>query len=194
VTGSPTDPQGGRPPELARVAEIQDPFRRRLYFVAVLTKYLGGPTPPVVVGGHAVQFHTLGGYATEDVDLAFANRARLDALLVSWGFERQGRHWYSRELEIAVEAPADVLPGEWERVVPVQVHGLTANLLGVEDVIADRLNAFVHWNSPEDGAWAKAMLAAAAQVDMEYLRGQCRAEGVEAALDGILEELADGTS
>jgi hypothetical protein len=91
-----------RPPELARVAGIGDSFRRRLYFVAVLTKYLGGPTPPVVVGGHAVQFHTLGAYATEDVDLVFADRARLDALLTSWGFAREGRHWYSEDMDIAV--------------------------------------------------------------------------------------------
>jgi hypothetical protein len=85
------------------------------------------------------------------------------------------------------------LPGDWRRVVPVEVDGLTANLLGVEDAIVDRLNALVHWNSVEDGAWAKVLLASARQVDLEYLREQCRAEGVEAALDRVLGGTADGT-
>ena len=183
-----------RAPELARVAKIADPLRRRLYFVAVLTKYLGGPTPPVVVGGHAVQFHTLGSYATEDIDLVYADRARLDTLLVSWGFQRDGRHWYSPQLSIAIEAPGDTLSGDWERVVPVRIGGLAANVVGVEDLIVDRLNAFVHWDSEEDGTWARVLLAGATAIDPDYLRAQCRAEGVEHALDGLLTELKHGTS
>ena len=45
-------------------------WKRKMYFVGILTKALEKfKIRPVVVGGHALEFYTLGGYATGDIDL-----------------------------------------------------------------------------------------------------------------------------
>ncbi len=55
----------------ALLEPLVDTLERRLTFVGLLTRgveALGWPAP-VVVGGHAVEFYTAGGYTTVDIDL-----------------------------------------------------------------------------------------------------------------------------
>lgn len=176
-----------------RLSGIIDPLERRLSFVALLTDAVTalGWRPPVVVGGHAVEFYTAGGYATVDIDLVSAHEP-LEAVLPKWGFAARGRHWVHEELGLVVEAPGSRLePGQLDRVTGVETAGATAYVLGVEDLIVDRLAACVHWRSEEDCAWARVLVALFEDgLDEEYLWERARLREVDEHLRAVLDELS----
>lgn len=176
-----------------RLSGIIDPLERRLSFVALLTDAVTalGWRPPVVVGGHAVEFYTAGGYATVDIDLVSAHEP-LEAVLPKWGFAARGRHWVHEELGLVVEAPGSRLePGQLDRVTRVETAGAIAYVLGVEDLIVDRLAACVHWRSEEDCAWARVLVALFEDgLDEEYLWDRARLREVDERLRAVLDELS----
>ncbi len=185
--------KGPHPDQLARAvrkaARIADPAKRRLYVVGLLTRLLEpAGTLPVVVGGAAVEFYTLGAYATLDVDLVIPDRQALAQALQVLGFQRRlgERHWYHEELDLAIEAPDERLAGSLAKVVQVQVDDVRVHVIGIEDLILDRLRAFVHWRSTADGEWAARLWEVHRQrIDTAYLEAEARQEGLEAALDRI---------
>ncbi|HZJ02101.1 MAG TPA: helix-turn-helix domain-containing protein, partial [Thermoleophilia bacterium] len=176
-----------------RLGGIIDPLERRLGFVALLAGAVTalGWQPPVVVGGHAVEFYTAGGYATVDIELVSGHEP-LEAVLPKWGFVARGRHWVHEGLGLVVEAPGSHLePEQRERVTAVETAGATAYVLGVEDVIVDRLAACVHWRSEEDCGWARVLLALFQDgLDEEYLWERARLREVQARLRTVVDELS----
>src|SRR5689334_9965384 len=98
--------------EVKRCVNIQDPLVRRLTVTAILTRALSPGPEPIVVGGLAVEFYSMGGYSTVDVDLVYADSARLNNTLQQLGFSQQGRHWFSSELNLSIEAPGSILEGD----------------------------------------------------------------------------------
>ncbi|SDM52824.1 hydrogenase maturation protease [Geoalkalibacter ferrihydriticus] len=176
---------------LEKLKAIPAGWQRRLYFMGVLGEALVPVgVRPVIVGGNAVEFYTLGGYATADIDLVVAERAEVDRCLAAMGFTREGRHWFSEELDLAVEIPGSVLAGDRSRVTEVEIDDRLVYLIGLEDLIIDRLNAFVHWRSARDGEWAEQLLALHFdEVDFDYLRCRAADEGVGDTLQKILSGL-----
>jgi excisionase family DNA binding protein len=170
---------------------VADQLERRLRFVALLTTacVARGWQPPVIVGGHAVEFYTVGAYATMDIDLVSMSEP-LEAILGSWGFRREGRYWIDEALSLLVEAPGSRLePGQRERLTAVQTDRGIAYVLGPEDLILDRLNACVHWRSQEDCFWARTLFGSHLErLDLEYLRERAEAEGVGPELRKVEEE------
>jgi hypothetical protein len=159
---------------------VDELVARRLRFVALLTKAVValGWSAPVIVGGYAVQYYTSGDYRTVDIDLVGASEP-VAQVLESWGFLREGRHWYDAELKFAIEVPGGQLdPPEAARVFGVRVEGVTAYILGIEDLIIDRLNACVHWNDAESCRWARVMLLTAPELDEAYLEERAVTEQV----------------
>jgi excisionase family DNA binding protein len=159
---------------------VDELVERRLRFVGLLTKAIVdlGWSAPVVVGGYAVQYYTAGNYPTLDIDLVGASEP-VAQVLESWGFLREGRHWYDAELKFAVEVPGGQLdPHEKARVFGVRVEGVTAYILGIEDMIIDRLNACLHWNDAESCRWARTMLLTASELDEAYLEERAVADQV----------------
>jgi hypothetical protein len=152
--------------------------------VGLLTRaveVLGSP-PPIVVGGHAVEHYTAGAYPTMDIGLAGASEPVAE-VLDRWGFQREGRHWFDEALRLVVEVPGS-RPGqeELDHVVGVKVGPVTAYVLGVEDVIVDRLCAAKFWQDVDSAMWAGAMLETAQELDEGYL---CR----RAAEEDVVDEL-----
>jgi len=180
------------PPQLRDLEAIGDPLERRLYFVALLSQALGSEGKSVVVvGGQAVQFYTAGAYATADVDLVCASRPRVVELLNRWGFKPEGRHWQQQRLELLLEIPDEALAGDPARVTEIELRGLTARVIGVEDLVADRLRAAAHWASAEDRYWASNLLASKGKsLDWEYLRRQARQDGTGALLAELEAEIS----
>ena len=90
----------------ASLAGVEEIVERRLRLVSLLAKGVValGWSAPVVVGGFAVQYYTAGDYRTLDIDLVGASEP-VAQVLESWGFLREGRHWYDAELKFAVEVP-----------------------------------------------------------------------------------------
>lgn len=63
-----------------------DPLRKALGVIAVLTEALEPEgIRPILVGGVALEFYTLGGYATKDIDLVVSDRSWLSRdALTAW--------------------------------------------------------------------------------------------------------------
>lgn len=170
------------------VGEFEDRIERRLAFVGVLARAyaaLGWPAP-VVVGGHAVEFWTAGGYATADIDMV-GDSYPAAQILGGWGFERQGRHWYDDTLGIVVEIPGSSLsPDALAHTATVRLGQYTATVLGIEDLIVDRLCACEFWSDEESCLWAEALLGAGHEIDMRYLRQRAAEESVLERLERML--------
>jgi hypothetical protein len=169
---------------LDRAGKLEDPLARRMLALAILTKCLDGTRiTPILVGGGAVAFYTLGGYATEDIDVVMPSAPVVDSVMTDLGFVKSGRHWVRADIDIVFEAPASTLHGDLGHVVEVAVDDLRACVVGVEDLIIDRLNAYVHWVSQEDGRWALRLIDIHGDtLDWDYLRRRAADEQVADAL------------
>jgi excisionase family DNA binding protein len=177
----------------ATLSLFADRIERRLAFVGMLSRAYEvlGWSPPVVVGGHAVEFWTAGGYSTVDIDLVGASEPAVE-VLARWGFERQGRYWLDEPLGLVVEIPGSRLsPGQQEHTVSVRLGGVTTTVLGIEDLIIDRLNACVHWEDEESCLWAEALLGTPDGLDEEYLIERAMEEGISERL-ALIRERTDG--
>jgi len=174
----------------AALSPLVDQLERRLVFVGVLTagvEALGWPAP-VVVGGHAVEFYTAGSYATVDIDLAGASEP-VGQVLDAWGFEREGRHWYDEKLGLLVEVPGSSLgPKEKQHAVALRMGSITAHIIGIEDLVIDRLAACAHWKHTESCEWAIRLLRIAEGMDHDYLQARAREEDVVEELESALRE------
>lgn len=174
---------------LARAKAMPERFVRSLYVLAILTRELEPEgIRPVLVGGGAVEFYTMGGYTTQDLDLVVSRREAARRALEGMGFTRLpgARHWYREDLDVAIEIPSEDLAGSQDQVVQLDVDGLSCYVIGVEDLVIDRLNAYVHWRSELDGEWAARLMALHAEdIDWPYLERQAREAGVAAALGSL---------
>lgn len=172
------------------LADERDSMRRRLVALGALTARLAGTgLEPVLVGGFAVEVYTNGGYSTVDVDIALDACPEVDAAFADLGFEKAGRFWVREDLDLLFEAPAaSGLPGEDAPRTVLDVDGLRVVVLGVEDLILDRIRGQVHWRSDEDGRWASRLAALYADdLDWSYLRARVAGEASEAAALALVE-------
>jgi len=150
-------------------------------------------TTPVVVGGLAVEIYTRGHYTTLDIDLVTKGRDIADDILNRLGFSREGRHWYHPVLDIAVEIPGSVLQGADEnKIIILELpSGRYLYVIGIEDIILDRLRACVHWNSSSDCEWGLRMLKVHFNfLDLNYMRDMAEKDHSSTAhkLDEWLKE------
>jgi hypothetical protein len=174
-----------------RLAGEPDRLRRRLIARGALTARLAPHAiEPILVGGCALELYTEGGYTTSDVDLARPSGPEVDAAIADLGFAPRGRFWVRPELELYFEAPAPAgLPGETAPRTELDVDGLRVVVLGVEDLLMDRLRAWVHWKSEEDRRWATRLaLLYARELDWAYLRGRAANAEERDAVERLVEE------
>ena len=166
-----------------------DPIRRRLKALGALTERLAADgVEPILVGGFALSFYTAGGYSTSDVDLALPNTPEVDAAFADLGFEKDGRFWIRPELDLYFEAPAPPgLPGEDAPRTRLEIDGLPVVVIGREDLLLDRLRAWVHWTSAEDERWCRRLVAMyASRLDWTYLAAKVEGDaGERTALDDL---------
>ena len=177
-----------------KIKNIQNVNKRRLYFIGILTRELEPENiRPVVVGGCALEFYTTGGYSTADIDIICPDNELLDSILSKWGFKKQGRHWISEELDMYIESPGSSLQGDdYSKITKVRVEDVEVYLVGIEDLIVDRLNAAVHWKSSDDRYWSKELIYIHKnKVDMTYLKKRAVEEKTGNELDNILKEISN---
>jgi len=155
------------------IGKTESPLKKQLLMVALITRILeeAGKSAPIVIGGCALSYYSREVYFTADIDLAYADREALDRVLKSIGFRREGRYWVHEDLKLAVEAPASSLGGEEAPLEIVDLgEGLRCTILGVEDLIIDRLNACKHWKSEVDCEMAELLVNRyVADLDWTYL-------------------------
>lgn len=168
---------------------VGNPLELQLRVAAVLSALLREYGEPVVVGGSAVSFYTGGAYLSRDVDLVTEADSRvLRELLQAVGFQPRGAAWVHGELDVVVDFPAPPLAGDPARVVRVHTEDGPVTVIGLEDLLVDRLNAAVYWRDSEAREWCVTMLAAHPDADTEYLRRRAEEEGVHKALEEVRRE------
>lgn len=147
-------------------------------YLAYLFQKIG--LQPIVVGGHAVELYTTGHYTTVDVDLVMSGYEKAKEVLERVGFHKEAglRHWYHEGLGLALEIPDDILAGSMDKIIEIATEpGYYINVIGIEDLILDRLRAAVYWNSLSDREWALLMIHAQRQeIDFDYLLKEAEKE------------------
>jgi len=158
---------------MQRIAQTASPLKRQLLMLACITKELRerGKPAPVLIGGCALAYYSREVYFTADIDLAYADREALGEVLVDLGFVADGRFWVHHDLQLVVEAPASSLPGEdAPREIVEFEDGLECCVIGIEDLLIDRMNACKHWKSTTDCEMVELLVRQfAEEIDWEYL-------------------------
>ena len=174
-----------------KIKQLKDPLKQRLLALAVLTARLEQEGyRPVLIGGCALEYYTLGGYTTKDMDIALPSTPEVEAVFSEFGFEREGRYWYHDNYDLLFEAPTSTLEGEEAPRTEVEVEGLKCYIIGVEDLIIDRLNGFVHWGWKDDRRWVIRLLELnRGKLDVEYLRQKASQEKTSKVMEEILREI-----
>lgn len=153
-------------------------FERMLKVTAILTSLLQEKKlRPVIVGGLAVEIYTRSDYTTADIDLIISNREAANSILLELGFVKEGRHWYHEELSVSIEIPNDILvDADDDKVIELSLNGgLKVFVIGIEDIILDRLRACIHWRSSSDCEWGKRMfLIHFERLDIPYMIKQAK--------------------
>jgi hypothetical protein len=138
---------------IEKIRQTESPLKRQLLMVALITNLLGekGKEAPVVIGGCALSYYSREVYFTADIDLAYADREALDDVLKDIRFAKKGRYWINEDLKIAVEVPASVLTNKKSPIEIAELgKGLQCRIIGIEDLLIDRLNACKYWQSEID--------------------------------------------
>ncbi|SDC27440.1 MULTISPECIES: DUF6036 family nucleotidyltransferase [unclassified Candidatus Frackibacter] len=150
-------------------------FAKRIEIIAIITEAMKDiGVKPVIVGGHAVEFYTSGGYATMDIDmLCTCSIYEVNSILKSLGFDKEGKYWVltDENIDIAIEVPSGPLAGDSDRLTKVEINeGLNAYFIGIEDIIIDRLNRYKHWGEYSDEEWIIGMIILNhEEIDWEYV-------------------------
>jgi hypothetical protein len=137
---------------------------------------------PVLVGGGAVELYTNGAYTTGDLDFVGFMTDTVTGRLQAEGFRRQGRHWVHPEGRIFIELPAQMFDRA-VRVDSIAIGEWIIRVLSPEDVLVDRLAAWVFWRSTLSGVNAYLIWNdRGGEMDIDWLERLARMEGVEDAL------------
>lgn len=138
-----------------------------------------------------MELYTGGAYTTGDLDFVGEVSPGVARALQGAGFTREGRHWIHPLEEVFLEFPASQL-GEGERTDYLDVAGKRVLVLGPEELIADRLAAWEHWDSEIDAVNAYLLWRAVEeQLDLERLQRLAEHHRVESSLERLRELVAE---
>ncbi len=175
--------------KLSDAVRLENPLEQRLAVTAVITDALAPlGIRPVIVGGLAVQFYTWGGYATQDIDLVISDREIAKKVLEELGFERPfgERNWYYAGKGIVIEVPGEKLAGSPEKVLKIATGHGEIFLIGLEDIVLDRIEGYAATGSSGDRFWAESMLAVHyPEIDWPYLHKEAARRGFLPAVESV---------
>ena len=136
-------------PEYKEIKKERDPFRRRIFFLAVLTSKLKENSVDVIlVGGEAIDLYTAGNFATSDIDLVVDNKTITEKLLNKFGFGKQGNQlWFNSDLNIIVQVIDKSYSGDSSRLKKFRVKNYELKVAAPEDLIQNRLYSAKFWKS-----------------------------------------------
>ncbi|XID90248.1 hypothetical protein ACF3MZ_17015 [Paenibacillaceae bacterium WGS1546] len=147
-----------------------------------------GADPAVIVGGHAVELYTSGSYKTADVDLVMVRDDLAKALFDRLGFDREGRFYYVSEMDIPLEIPDSRLAGSYDRILKLNTPDGYCYVIGIEDLILDRLNRAEFWQDSRSLEWARYLMSTQLEnLDFAYMREKAQEEHPK--LLSVLEEV-----
>lgn len=160
----------------------------RLFARASKAMKARGFSAPILVGGAAVELHTLGAVTTGDFDIATASQQEFEAELLLLGFSKPGGlghtplGWVHEGLKLGFEVVSSSLLGglaDRDRVVLIDLgRDGEAAVISVEDMIADRMGQFASGTAPEMLDQARRLFALHPTADLDYMDGRIRYETV----------------
>ena len=178
--------QGTSPSTLIRqVKKEPNELRKKMLLVGYLSDELSKRGAFLfLVGGQAVETYTAGQFTTGDIDITTTDQEATERLLTRLGFQREGMIWLNEKLAIAVHIVGSY-PTRTERVRTVEVGPYRVVVVGVEELIIDRLRAAKFWKSGRDAEQALVLFNGfTKRIDLDYLRRRAKEEKV----DDILPE------
>lgn len=176
---------------LETIAKETDDFKRKLLFLCWLNSEMKRDGVDfVVVGGSAVELYSFGKYLSADMDIISSASHLIGEKLERLGFVKKGKDWISEELRLFIEIPSNVLAGDISRVREVEFdEDLSVKVIGIEDLIVDRLNSCVHWKYETDCEWASYLLKKFEKdLDLRYLKERAAMEHVDEKLKALMDK------
>lgn len=168
-------------PSVLTSGQSTSPLERKMAFLAWLNSELDKrfKTRTILVGGSAVELYSGGHFQSADIDVIYARNADLDVVLSGNGFKKDGRYWVNDEIDIQIEAPSDRLEGDMGHVACV-TYGNAGEVyvIGLEDLVLDRLRAAKYWKDSVSLEQASFLLAVSETdgIDAGYLLGKIESE------------------
>lgn len=140
----------------------------------------------IVVGGMAVAIYTKKAETSFDVDFVVPG-ARLAAVecFRELGLQpgKSAGVWYFPRLSIPVEIPDNVLAGDLDRVVDIQLdNGLLVPVIGIDDLVLDRAEQAAAQKSPSSDVRRQAILLMATywdELDWPYIEAESRKRDID---------------
>jgi len=169
---------------VSRLANEPNELRKKMLLLGYISERMARRNASVfLVGGQAVETYTGGVFTTGDIDITTTDTKGTEALLEKLGFAKEGMIWVSARLGMAVHLVASY-PKRSIRHRTFEVDGYLVKVVGVEDLVVDRLCAAKFWRSERDAEQAKALLEVFRDsIDDGYLEEVARAENVYDFLD-----------
>lgn len=168
---------------VSQLKKESNELRKKMLLVGYLTEKLFKDGKSIfLVGGQAVEAYTGGQFTTGDIDITTTDKEATEKVLAQMSFTREGMVWLNERLGLAVHIVGDY-PTRSEKVRKVDVGSYRVHVIGVEELIIDRLKAAKFWKSERDSEQAVVLLNAFRRtVDIEYLRKRAREENLEDVL------------
>jgi hypothetical protein len=134
-------------PEYKQLVQEDNQFKRRILFVAILTRKLKEKgADAILVGGEAIDLYTAGTFATSDIDLVISNKALTEKLLNRFGFSKEANGlWLGRELNIVVQLILGPYTGNAQKLRTFRVKDVELKVAAPEDLIRNRLYSLKFW-------------------------------------------------
>lgn len=175
---------------------IEDPTKRAIAFLSEFGSMLQerGAKLPIVVGGAALEIYTSGQYSSHDIDIKSHLSITMD-ILGQMGFENEGRSlMYSEEFDILLDWQGSSLeegPEAEERILKIRAVKDKAplNLISIEDLIIDRLEAYTYGNDREALGWAHALFLVGKEGNFPMHREIIEKLAVRADVGSALEKM-----
>jgi len=163
----------------------QNPLTRKMLILGYITYRLQREKQHIyLVGGQAVETYTAGQFTTGDVDITTSDSKATERVLASLGFEHIGMIWLNEQLGVAVHIVGLFPNANLEKALTIEVGPYKVNVVGVEDLIVDRLAHVKFFKVTGDMEKAKVLYAIfKKQIDEKYLRETAKKRGVEDILD-----------
>jgi len=137
-----------------------------------------------LVGGQAVETYTAGQFTTGDMDITTTDSKATERVLASLDFEEIGMIWLNKRLGVAVHIVGQFPNANPDKARNIEVGHYNVNVIGVEDLIVDRLAHVKFFNVAGDMEKAKVLYTNfKRQIDENYLREIAKKRGVEDILD-----------
>ncbi len=165
---------------VSRLKREPNDLKRKLLLLGYLGETLSKEGVSLyLVGGQAVEAYTAGQFTTGDIDITTTKKAETERALVRLGFTMEGMVWLNAALGAAVHI-VGTHPTRSERTRAIEVGPYRVNIVGVEDLIIDRLEAAKFWKSERDSEQATVLYQVfRGAIDLEYLRKRAAEEGVQ---------------